>query len=290
MGLIGKGLGKILGAILGVAAAAGTVAAVDGAVKTKKAKELNNQAKQIESNALSNYEKAHDYADSQLLDLGKSKKTAIDFFPWFSELLEKIQDRPNFRGQYDEQYKLQQLDINEIQTMSEGLRVALAGAAGAGAGALIGLAAFGPSAIIAAPAIAVGGFVICAKGNKMYQEAKRNKEKALELEDQINKLIPYLHDVATYSNSLSRTFLRVNSYYYRYLKNLETVLKHKTNWKDFTKEEKKATKCCVLLTRLLTEMCKVEIVQKGRVERVNIEDVRKVQDDVYNLLPKLSKI
>ena len=270
MGLLGKGLGKLLGIIVGAAAVVGTAAAVDGAVKTKKAKQLNTQTKQIESNAISTYEKAYERANSQQLELGRNKKIAIDFFPWFSDLIERIQDRPNFRGQYDSTYKLQQLDINEIQCISENLRVALAGAAGAGAGALVGLAAFGASAIVAAPAIAVGGFVICAKGNKLYKEAKKNREKVLELEKQINSIVEYLTDVTDYSKSFSDTF------------------NYKSNWNDFNKKERMITKCCVLLTRLATEMCKVEIVIKGSTERVNVKEIEEIQDKAFNLLPKLS--
>lgn len=288
MGLLGKGLGKLLGIIVGAAAVVGTAAAVDGAVKTKKAKQLNTQTKQIESNAISTYEKAYERANSQLLELGRNKKIAIDFFPWFSDLIERIQDRPNFRGQYDSTYKLQQLDINEIQCISENLRVALAGAAGAGAGALVGLAAFGASAIVAAPAIAVGGFVICAKGNKLYKEAKKNREKVLELEKQINSIVEYLTDVTDYSKSFSDTFTKVNNYYYSYLKKLEIILNHKSNWNDFNKKERMITKCCVLLTRLATEMCKVEIVIKGSTERVNVKEIEEIQDKAFNLLPKLS--
>ena len=68
----------------------------------------------------------------------------------------------------------------------------MAGAAVAVAGTLVGLATFGASAVIAAPALVAGGIVVGVKGHKLKKEAMRNREKAVELENKIYTELPNL--------------------------------------------------------------------------------------------------
>ena len=287
MGLIGKGLGKILGILLGTAAVAGTAAAIKGASDSKKAKQINNEAKQIQSQAIARYDESFKSVNLELIDLGKEKKYAIDLFSRFSDLFSRIQDPPEFNGKYDSKYEIAHVDISEVDYISDNIRMFFAGAAGAGAGALIGLAAFGVSAVLAAPAIAVGGFAIGVKGNKLKQEALHNREKAIELDNKIDSIVKYHLSVENCAYSMTASFKRANSLYYRYLLRLDGVLKWKQNWNTFNRYEKMIVGNCVLLTELLTEMCKLEIVLKGSgsSERVNTEGIRDLEDKIYTALP-----
>lgn len=290
MGLLGKGLGKILGVIFGAAAVVSTAAAIKGASDSKKAKKINYEANQIQSQAIARYDESFNSVNSELLELGKQKKHAIDLFPTFSDLFSRIQGRPEFTGKYDSKYELANVDIAEVNYISDNIRMIFAGVTGAGIGALIGLAAFGTSVIIAAPAIAAGGFVIGVKGHKLKQEALKNREKAIELENKIDSIIKYHGDVKKCTYSMITSFKRANSLYYRYLMRLSGILEWKQNWNMFNKYERMIAENCALLTELLTEMCKVEIVLKGSgsSERANTEGIRSLESEIYTKLPKLA--
>ena len=116
-----------------------------------------------------------------------------------------------------------------------------------------------------------------------------NREKAVMLENKIGEIVKYHNDVAKYADFLTSCFSRINSAYRSHLMKLSRVLASKNSWNDFTKVEKQIVENCVLLTRLLTEMCKIQIIikRRGDVECVNEEGVKEMQDKAFTILSKL---
>ena len=78
--------------------------------------------------------------------------------------------------------KLPNYEPEEIKKLSTDVQMAIVGAGGVGVGALAGLAAFGAGAIIAAPAMAGAGLILCIKGFGLKKKAIENKKQAKQME------------------------------------------------------------------------------------------------------------
>lgn len=291
MGLVGKGLGKILGALFGAAAVVGTAAAVKGVSDNNKAKKINMEAKEIENDAIASYDKALSYTNQRLQILGEKKKYAVDSIMNFVDLIETIQDRPTISDYSLANFNLPSINVEEIKILSNNLRIAISASAGVAFGALIGFAAFGASYLVAAPAVAAGGFVLCAKGSRIKKEALQNKQKAIELREEIKKITFYYYNVARCADILVSSFNKINSLHNRYMTRVSKILVEKKNWHLFTESEIKCVNNCIELTGLLAEMCKTRIVIQGKNEyaqdRINENGMFSLQKSMDKVLDKI---
>ena len=82
----------------------------------------------------------------------------------------------------------------------------------------------------------------------------------------------------------------VDKIYEKEMKQLETTIvkKKKSNWNDFTEEEKKTTENAVLLTGLLFNMCKVKIVEpaqdKEQLNEINKKEIEKTESKAQEII------
>lgn len=131
----------------------------------------------------------------------------------------------------------------------------------------------------------VGGVIFSFTGGKLSDKADEAWSQMKKAEGQINTICDYLIKLRNTSNRYYHTLASVNNIYQKHLNGLTsivTMLGH-NDWNTFTKEEKKVTENTVLLVGLLYNMCKVELVLKGKKERdMNIINTAKVEASINN--------
>lgn len=152
-----------------------------------------------------------------------------------------------------------------------------------GGGMAAGTAALGAATL--GVGLLVGGIIFSFTGAKLSDKADEAWEQMKKAEKKIDTICNYLVDLRSISNKYYETLSRVNDVYQRQLnslKNIVTKLGH-TDWNTFTKEEKRLTENTVLLVGLLYNMCKVEIVLKGKNEKdVNTINKEAVEESIDN--------
>ncbi|MCR5809058.1 MAG: hypothetical protein K6G56_05800 [Clostridiales bacterium] len=276
-------IGVILAA-LGIGVAAGT----KGAVDAHKAKKINRQALDIQQAALERHEQAYQETQSVLAMLGDVEKDAIDSFVPFADAMERIQGRPKFKSNVFSAVKLPNYEPEEIKKLSTDVQMAIVGAGGVGVGALAGLAAFGAGAIVAAPALAGAGLVLCIKGFGLKRKAIENKKQAKQMEKSVEEIVAFYAELRTAADSFRGSVTAVYSRYAEGLRRVEDTLATKTIWKQFSREEKKNVENTVLLARLLYEMTQTKIVvrqeKEDKLETVNTAEIAKLQKQATKLL------
>ena len=178
------------GVIVGAAAIGGAGAGA-GIFNAHKAKKINRQALDIQQNALEKHEQAYQETQAVLALLGEVEKDAIDSFVHFADTMERIQGRPKFKSNIFSTVKLPNYEPEEIKNLSAEVRMAIDGVVGAGVGGLAGLAAFGAGAgaLVAAPAMALGGVVLCVKGFGLKKKAIENKRQAKQMEKSVDEIV-----------------------------------------------------------------------------------------------------
>jgi len=149
--------------------------------------------------------------------------------------------------------------------------------AAGGGGIALGTAVLG--AATAGIGILVGGAIFNITGGKLSDkadEAWRQMEKA---ERSINEICRYLDELRPLSETYRDSILLVKNKYETIFNGVYEAVNYrdKTDWYDFTKEEKLATENSILLVGLLYKMCQVNLVNKveteGEVPTVNKEEV-----------------
>ena len=277
------------GVIVGAAAIGGAGAGA-GIFNAHKAKKINRQALDIQQNALERHEQAYQETQAVLALLGEVEKDAIDSFVHFADTMERIQGRPKFKSNIFSTVKLPNYEPEEIKNLSAEVRMAIDGVVGAGVGGLAGLAAFGAGAgaLVAAPAMALGGVVLCVKGFGLKKKAIENKRQAKQMEKIVDEIVAFYAELRKAADSFRGSVTAVYSRYADGLQRVENTLTTKTVWKQFSREEKKNVENTVLLARLLYEMTQTKIVvrqeKEDRLETVNTAEIAKLQKQATKLL------
>ena len=277
------------GVIVGAAAIGGAGAGA-GIFNAHKAKKINRQALDIQQNALERHEQAYQETQAVLALLGEVEKDAIDSFVHFADTMERIQGRPKFKSNIFATVKLPNYVPEEIKNLSAEVRMAIDGVVGAGVGGLAGLAAFGAGAgaLVAAPAMALGGVVLCVKGFGLKKKAIENKRQAKQMEKSVDEIVAFYAELRKAADSFRGIVTAVYSRYAEGLQRVEDTRTTKTVWKQFSREEKKNVENTVLLARLLYEMTQTKIVvrqeKEDRLETVNTAEIAKLQKQATKLL------
>lgn len=160
--------------------------------------------------------------------------------------------------------------------------------AAGGGGIAAGTAALGAATL--GVGLLVGGVIFSFTGSKLSDKADEAWDQMKTAETKINKICSYLKELRETSNNYLDTLTRVNNIYQEHLNGLKSIvnlLGHK-DWNTFTAEEKKVTENTVLLVGLLYNMCKVELVIKGKsdddVNSINKEAVEKSINNANTVL------
>ncbi len=126
----------------------------------------------------------------------------------------------------------------------------------------------------------VGGIIFNITGSKISKKADEAWKQMEKAERQINKICEYLSALKLASIQYCGTLESVNKIYEKHLNGLSTIINllNKTDWNNFSDEEKILTENTVLLVNLLYQMCKIQVVIRNNdneVDQINYEDMNK---------------
>lgn len=155
--------------------------------------------------------------------------------------------------------------------------------AAGGGGMAAGTAALGAATL--GVGLLVGGIIFNFTGGKLSDKADEAWAQMKKAEKKINTICAYLLDLRTTSNRYYETLSSVNAIYQKHLNGLNcivTMLGH-TDWNTLSPEEKTLTENTVLLVGLLYNMCKVELVLKGKdKDDINTINEADIEESIKN--------
>lgn len=306
-----------LGIGAAIAGTAGVGAAVHGGVKMKDANDTIRATQARQQANISRFEKWNQFANKSMDKLGETELEILNSFSSFSEIIEKIQNRPEFAAYNKNGVELPEYDGEELRQVSVGAGVLLGGLGGAALGTAGGFAAAGAttaavmalgtastgtaiaslsgvaatnatlaalgggaiaaggggmalgSTILGATTLGVGlligGIIFNVSGHTLSSKADEAWAQMKDNEATIDKLCTYLSELKSAADEYYTAIEQVSTIYHRHLAGLDAIvnLLGKTDWNQFTDQEKLLTENTVLLVALLYKMCKVELVLKS---------------------------
>ena len=331
-----------LGIGAAIAGVTGVGTAVHGGVKMKDANDTMKAAQSRQQANIARFEKWNKLTNESMDKLGALELEILHSFSAFSEVIEKIQNRPEFAAYSKDGVELPEYDGETLRQVSVGAGVLLGGLGGAALGTAGGFAAAGAttaavmalgtastgtaiaslsgvaatnatlaalgggaiaaggggmalgSTILGATTLGVGlligGIIFNVSGHTLSSKADEAWAQMKDNEATIDRLCMYLSDLKQAADGYYTSMEQVNTIYRRHLAGLDAIvnLLGKTDWNQFTDQEKQLTENTVLLVALLYKMCKVELVLKSDapdgINRVNRTALAESMKDAQALM------
>lgn len=133
----------LIGIGAAIAGAAGLGAGINGAVKMKEANDTMESAQRRHKRNINRFEEKQKAATCAMDNLGKLELDTVSSFKRFQDVIEKIQNRPEFKSYSKNGVKIPKYDKKEIERASVGAAVLAGGLSGAAVGTAGGFAASG---------------------------------------------------------------------------------------------------------------------------------------------------
>lgn len=124
-------------------AAGGVAAGINGGINIKEANDTMKNASLIQESAIKKFKEKDASATKVMDELGKQELKILSSFKYFSSLIEKIHNRPEFEINNQEEVKIPQYNADKLKEVSIGAGVLLGSIGGAAAGTAGGFAAAG---------------------------------------------------------------------------------------------------------------------------------------------------
>ena len=156
----------ILGIGAAIAGVTGVGTGIHGAVKMKEANDMMKAANSRHEENIKKFEAASEKTNKAMDKLGKTELYILQSFSEFSDVIEKIQNRPQFKEYARDGVDLPKYDKEELKQVSVGAGVILGGLGGAATGTAGGLAAAGvtTSAVMALGTASTGTAIASLSG------------------------------------------------------------------------------------------------------------------------------
>ncbi len=156
----------ILGVVAAVAATGGTGASAHGIVNMKKASDTLKRATALRDEAVNNFELQNSVTSAAMDELGTLELEICSQFQEFSDVLEMIQGRPEFKEYNKDGVSIPRYDPEELKKVSVGASVIIGGITGSALGTAGGFAAAGAttSAVMALGTASTGTAIASLSG------------------------------------------------------------------------------------------------------------------------------
>lgn len=263
------------------------IAAGEGAVAYKR----NKKAEKIKNRAIEKHDKARQAIDGTLDKLGKNKLEVCESFSDLADMIESIQQRPEFMLTV-EGVDLPRFKPSEFKRLAAAVEIAVGGAGGVAAGGAVGAAVMGMNIAALGPGALAGSAVLCVMAAKMMGRAAERVEQAKQIEADVEKIIAFYGELEKAVEKYNDVFSDVRKPYEKQLKKMHKILARKNNWELFSQREKTIVENGVMLAQLLCRMCALnltlEATKKDHIERVNSAEINLMIEDAKNVLKEVA--
>jgi len=156
----------ILGIGAAIAGVAGVGSGIHGGVKMKEANDTMKAADSRHQKNLAHFEKQSAATNGDMDELGKTELDILNSFEKFSDIFEKIQNRPKFKPYRKDGVDIPEYSCEKLKEVSIGAGVLLGGIGGAAVGTAGGFAAAGATtaAVMALGTASTGTIIASLSG------------------------------------------------------------------------------------------------------------------------------
>lgn len=284
----------------------GVGAGINGGVKMKEAKDTMEHAKSMMERAQESVEENNKKTLKTMDKIGKRELEVLSSFKDFSDLIEKIQGRPEFKNYSQGKYDIPEYNPEDLKNVSVGAGVLLGGLGGAAVGTAGGFAAAGAttSAVMAlgtavlggatlGVGLLVGGIIFNFTGSKMSDKADDAYRQAKKAQEDAERIINYLNELNDTAKDFYEALNGTAVVYEDLLMALDRLInrQHKVKWVEYSNSEKMLVQNSALIVGVLYKVCQTKIVKENKnkddFNEINKLDVRMAIKDCQSVVEDL---
>ena len=128
--------------------------------------------------------------------------------------------------------------------------------------------------LVAAPALAVAGIFIAAKGNNSLDKAYEISIKADEAIIKLDSSIKLIEEIDNTVNSVSNELRVLGDTFKKKLKELKDIVSIERDFRNFTDEQIKVTETNILIVKILKKLTTTDLlVKKGEEQAINTYEI-----------------
>ena len=258
--------------LFGAAAAGGIGSAIRGKKKIKDANDTIKAAQARHEQNIARYNEQNEMTTVELKKLGMYELDVVRQFQPFSDMFEKIQNKPQFGQIQTDGVELPHVDLEDLRVAAGNTN--------------LGLNILTAGTLILAGSVwsLAGGVAMHAMANKQQKKANEAWDQMMEAEASIDKICGYLVDLRMTTQRYMQSITKANELYVTHLKEMSRIIniEKRLDWKTYTGEERLLIKNTATLTELLFHMCKVQLVLKtddpNGIPKINTGEIVKMQE------------
>lgn len=240
-------------------------------MKIKKARDKINSARSHYKKNLARFKKQRTKTKDDIEKLYALESDIFQSFKVFSDVFEKMQNRPEFKEYIKNDVNIPKYKGKKLQKVPVEFELL---------DSLV-VATIRYQPILSYTILVLAAGRISHKAKKAQKQMKRAKKK-------MDKVCDYLKELRKAAVDYRDSLNSVNRIYQDHLSRLQNIVydMRKTNWSEFTQSEKLCVENSVLLTSLLYNMCKVQLVRKenDQDEQVNSKEMEQSMTEAKQFL------
>ncbi|SFF04256.1 hypothetical protein [Trichococcus pasteurii] len=143
--------------------------------------------------------------------------------------------------------------------------------------------------LVAAPALAVGGLLLAAKGISNLEKAHETSHKADEAIKKFQTSIVLMNNIKSLTHQVYGEINQLLAQHRILLSDLSSIVETKTDFRSFTPEEAKTTELCILSIKILKSLTTTDLlVKKNNEQAINREPIEDAIHSSKNFYSKLA--
>ena len=238
--------------LLLVASAVGLISGIDGMSKMDDANKKISKIKKRHELNVSRYESSKCIVELKSDELKKIIGDIQLSFDKYSNLIEQIQGRPEFRFKDNDDINLPQYNFYNIKDISFDGAIFISGLCG-GITALLSSIGIG---------LFAGGLLFNIMGSSINDNIKKAENDMLNAEKKINEVCSFLYDLHLIIEKYLISLNKILNHYKKTLDELEQIIINKKDYEIFNAHEQAVTKNATNFVRVLKFMLSIELVKK----------------------------
>lgn len=240
-------------------------------VKISKARDKIKSARSHHKKNLARFKKQRTKTKEDIEKLNAMESDISKSFKVFSDVFEKIQNRPEFKEYIKNDVNIPKYKGKKLKKVPVEFEL---------------LDTLVVATARCQPLLSYGILVLA--GGPLSHKAKKAQKQMKRAEKKIDKACDYMKELRKAAVDYRYSLQSVNRIYQDHLARLRNIVNDsgKTNWVEFTQNEKLCVENSVLLTALLYNMCKVQLVLKenDQKEQVNSKEIEESMTEAKQFL------
>ncbi len=267
----------------------------DVATKISKSTVKNAKAVEIYSESVAKVKRMEERLSNELSELGRLELDILQGFDSFADVVEKIQQRPDFKEIKLDRVNIPKIPIQEFRKISVSAKDVIKDYSQKSGWIVFGSMCLGIGTVGAIGGALFIGSIYSGFGKNvklLEKSAQEAMDFALQTEYDMRKIVYHLYSLSEEVEKFRNTIEKVKNVYDEKFSRLKECVVNTKGYGEFGEADVLNFENCVMLVQLLRDMCRTSIITEDKdgdgLNTINKNDVNKIINKSDEVLKKVA--